>query len=491
MKAGPLGAKAVLAAIHSIFVGTDAEVGAAATNTEIEVALRTGKPAPALFACHPVNPNPSSQQAAPASPARPAGNLRWLMVFMAFFATAINYIDRANLGVAAPFIAKDLNLSKEATGALLGAFFWTYAAFQLPSGWFIDKVGARIAYAGAVVWWSLFTAVAALANSFGSLFGARLLLGVGEAPAYPCNAKIVSEWFPRRERAFATSVFDSGNRFGAALSLPIVAFIIGQFGWRMSFVITGALGFVWTFFWLRIYRPPAEHPEVTAEERAYIESDQTQTVGDDPAPAIRWSDLFRYRTIWGMMLGFFCFNFVIYFFLTWFPTYLQEARGLNLKQMGLLGMIPAFVAIFGGYLGGYVSDRLVRSGMRLTLARKIPLVGGMLLSSSIGLAVLAESTAAAIALMSLSYASLAFAGASIWSLPADVAPSRNYVGSIGGIQNFASNMGGVCTATFVGVAVGKTGGFVLPLLVAGGFSLLGAFSYLFILPEIKPLEPKA
>jgi D-galactonate transporter len=413
------------------------------------------------------------------------------MVFMAFSATAINYIDRANLGVAAPYIAKDLNLSEEATGALLGAFFWTYAAFQLPSGWFIDKVGARIAYAGAVVWWSLFTAAAALANTFGTLFGARLLLGVGEAPAYPSNAKIVAEWFPRRERALATSIFDSGNRFGTALSLPIVSFIIAQLGWRMSFVITGSLGFVWTFFWLRIYRPPAEHPTVTPEERAYIESDQPQSTGDAKAATVRWRDLFRYRAIWGMMLGFFCLNFVIYFFSTWFPTYLIKARGFDLKQMGLVGMIPAIVAIFGGYLGGYVSDRLVRSGMSLTLARKIPLVGGMFLSSSIGLAVLVESTTAAIALMSLSYASLAFAAASIWSLPADVAPSRNHVGAIGGIQNFASNMAGVCITTFVGIALARTGGFVVPLLVAGGFSLLGAFSYLFILPEIKPLEPKA
>jgi MFS family permease len=411
-----------------------------------------------------------------------------MMVFMAFTATAINYIDRANLGVAAPYIAKDLDLSPEATGYLLGAFFWTYALFQLPSGWFIDKVGASIAYAVAVVWWSLFTAAAALANSFRALFGVRLLLGVGEAPAYPANAKIVSEWFPRRERALATSIFDSGNRVGTALSLPIVSAIIAQFGWRMSFVITGALGIIWTFFWLKMYRTPAEHPAITPEERAYIESDQPPQKADDTNNKVRWRDLFRYRTIWGMMLGFFCLNFVIYFFSTWFPTYLVKARGFDLKQMGFIGMIPALVAVFGGYLGGYVSDRLVRSGMRLSVARKIPLVGGMFLSSSIGLSVLVESTAAAIALMSLSYASLAFAAASIWSLPADVAPTRDHVGSIGGIQNFASNLAGICITMFVGKMLAKTGGFVVPLLVAGGFSLLGAFSYLVIVPEIKPLE---
>jgi D-galactonate transporter len=411
-----------------------------------------------------------------------------MMVFMAFSATAINYIDRANLGVAAPYIAKDLDLSPEATGYLLGAFFWTYALFQLPSGWFIDKVGARLAYAVAVVWWSLFTAAAALANGFGALFGVRLLLGVGEAPAYPANAKIVSEWFPRRERALATSVFDSGNRVGTALSLPIVSAIIAQFGWRMSFVITGALGIVWTLIWLKVYRTPEQHPHITPEEKAYIQSDQIPQQTASAEGKVRWRDLFRYRTIWGMMLGFFCLNFVIYFFSTWFPTYLVKARGFDLKQMGFIGMIPALVAVFGGYLGGYVSDRLVRSGLRLSVARKIPLVGGMFLSSSIGLSVLVESTWAAIALMSISYASLAFAAASIWSLPADVAPTRDHVGSIGGIQNFASNLAGICITMFVGKMLAKTGGFVVPLLVAGGFSLLGAFSYLVIVPEIKPLE---
>ncbi|MEY2600334.1 MAG: hypothetical protein RLZZ142_2593 [Verrucomicrobiota bacterium] len=412
------------------------------------------------------------------------------MVFMAFSATAINYIDRANLGVAMPHIAADLDLSPRAQGLLLGAFFWTYAAFQLPSGWFIDKVGARVAYLVAVLWWSLFTAAAAVARGFGSLFGIRMLLGVGEAPAYPANAKIVADWFPRRERALATSIFDSGNRVGTALSLPIVSWIIQQFGWRMSFVITGMLGVVWAVFWLWIYRPPAEHRWVSKEERAYIESDQPQAVEGSAGEKVGWRELFRYRTIWGMMLGFFCLNFVIYFFSTWFPTYLVKARGFDLKKMGMVGMIPALVAVLGGYLGGFVSDRLVRSGMRLTLARKIPLVGGMFLSSCIGLSVFVESNEACIALMSFSYASLAFAAASIWSLPADVAPSKRHVGSIGGIQNFAANLAGVCITLFVGEMLKKTGGFAVPLVVAGGFSLLGAFSYLVIVPEIKPLDQR-
>jgi D-galactonate transporter len=413
------------------------------------------------------------------------------MLFMAFLATAINYVDRANLAVAMPYVQAELGLSPAASGALLGAFFWTYAAFQLPSGWFVDRVGARLAYAAAVTWWSLFTAVMAVASSFATLFGFRLMLGVGEAPAYPCNAKVVAEWFPRSERGLASGIFDSGARVGTALSLPIVTAIIAAFGWRTSFVITGALGLVWTVVWLRVYRRPREHARVSAAELAYIEAGQPP-VPQNPAadePTIGWRDLFRYRTVWGMMLGFFCLNFVVYFFITWFPTYLVRERGFTLLKLGIFGTFPALFAIVTGWAGGLVSDALVRRGKSLTVARKIPIVLGMVVSSSIALAVLVPSAGWALVLLALSYGSLTFAGACVWSLPGDVAPTPRHVGSISGIQNFASNLAGVCISTFVGVMLGRTGGFLIPLLVAGGFSLLGAVSYLFVVGEIAPLRP--
>lgn len=432
----------------------------------------------------------SSQSSAPTSPGESSG-VRWLMVFMAFLGTAINYVDRANLSVAVPYVQQEFGLDSAQMGAILGAFFWTYAAFQLPSGWFVDRVGERVAYAAAVVWWSAFTALTAVARGFTSLFALRVFLGIGEAPAYPCNAKIVSEWFPARERAFAASIFDSGARVGTALSLPIVTALIAWVGWRASFIVTGALGFVWTAVWLLVYRRPREHARVSAAELAYIEAGRAEPAMDlaEGFVKLRWRDLFRYRTIWGMMLGFFCLNFVVYFFITWFPTYLVQERGFTLLKLGIFGMIPALVAIPAQWAGGLASDALVRRGVRLTLARKIPIVCGMILSSSIALAVVVPSASWALALLALSYGSLTFAGASVWSLPADVAPSRSYVASIGGIQNFASNLAGICIATFVGVMVGKTGGFLVPLMVAGGFSLLGAFSYLFIVGEIKPLPP--
>jgi len=414
------------------------------------------------------------------------------MLLMAFLATAINYVDRANLAVAIPYMQGEYGLTPAASGALLGAFFWTYAAFQLPSGWFVDKVGARLAYAAAVSWWSLFTALMAASNGFASLFGVRLMLGVGEAPAYPCNAKVVSEWFPRSERGLASGIFDSGARVGTALSLPIVTAIIAAFGWRASFVVTGALGLVWTALWLQIYRRPREHAGVSATELAHIEAGQAAVPQQDPAiapPKIAWRDLFRYRTVWGMMLGFFCLNFVVYFFITWFPTYLVKERGFTLLKLGIYGTLPALFAIVTGWAGGLVSDALVRRGKSLTVARKIPIVSGMVLSSSIALAVLVPSAGWALALLALSYGSLTFAGACVWSLPGDVAPTSRHVGSISGIQNFASNLAGICISTFVGVMLGRTGGFLVPLLVAGAFSLLGALSYLFVVGEIAPLPP--
>jgi ACS family D-galactonate transporter-like MFS transporter len=308
--------------------------------------------------------------------------------------------------------------------------------------------------------------------------------------AYPTNAKAVSEWFPKSERAFATSIYDSGARAGSVLALPLCTWIIGSFGWRASFIVTGLIGVIWAILWNRMYRHPSKHPKVSQTELDYIVAGQTAVNPAVQGPKVPWSSLFRYRTIWGMMLGFFCLNFVIYFFVTWFPTYLRDGRGFTAVKTGIFGMIPGLFAMLAGWLGGQTSDFLVRRGMSLTKARKIPIVGGMAMASSIGLAVIVPSAAGAVALLALSYGSLCFAAASIWSLPADVAPTTRHVASIGGIQNFASNTAGICITYIVGKLLAKTGGFVAPLMLAGGFAILGALSYLFIVPEIKPLEAK-
>jgi ACS family D-galactonate transporter-like MFS transporter len=412
--------------------------------------------------------------------------LRWTMIFMGCAANAINYIDRANLAVAAPGIRTEFGISPAVMGVILGAFFWTYAAMQLPFGWFIDKVGARIALAVAVMWWSVSTILTGLARGVGTLMGFRLLLGVGEAGAYPSGAKINMDWFPKGERAIAASIFDSGSRIGAALSLPLVTWLIGGWGWRISFAVTGALGIAWTIMWVIKYRRPEEHPGVTPQELAQLQAQRGVPKSQTHVP---WSSLFSYRTIWGMMIGFFCLNFVIYFFITWFPTYLIQARGFSLAQLGTLGLLPGLVSIPCGWLGGFTSDALYRRGWSLTAARKTCLVGGMLTSSVITFSVFAPNVYVALAFFAIAYGALAFTAASIWSLPGDVAPSPAHVASIGGIQNFAANIAGIITTSFTGVMLAITGGsFVVPLMTAGGVCILGAAVYMFLIEDIAPLE---
>lgn len=419
---------------------------------------------------------------------------RWLVVFFCFLAIAVNYIDRANLAVAAPHIMKEFGLGPASMGLLLSGFFWTYAVMQLPFGWFVDRVGARLALPLAVGWWSVFTAATAVAGGFAAMFGCRLMLGVGEAGAYPSCAKLVSQWFERDERALATSIFDSGSRVGSALSLPVVAAIIAAWGWKASFVITGVLGLVWIVGWAAIYREPAAHAafsrvRASAPNAAHSAATAASAPQTAPGPTIRWTTLFRYRTVWGMMLGFFCLNFVIYFFITWFPSYLIEARGFSLKSLGTLGTLPAIASIPGGWLGGWISDTLVRRGWSLTAARKTCIVGGMLLSSVITLTAVVPGVYEMLALFAVAYGSLAAAAASIWSLPADVAPTPQHVASLAGIQNFASNLAGIALTTFTGIMLQLTqGSFTIPLVVAGGFCVLGAASYLLLVGRVEPLR---
>jgi len=424
------------------------------------------------------------------APGRPRGNVRWVVVLLLFLGTTIVYVDRANLSAAIPQIQKEFALSSTQVGLVLSGFFWTYAVFQLISGWFVDKVGVRVAYAGAALLWSLFTAMTALGRGFGSLFGLRLLLGIGESPAYPCNAKAVREWVPRQERGLATGIFDSGSRVGTALALPIVVVLIALAGWRGSFVLTGFLGVVWAAVWWFFYRRPQEHRLVSAEERAYIEAGQ-ETVQDDPATRarIRWIDLLRYRAVWGMVLGNFCIAFVIYWFVTWFPSYLVQGRGFDLPSLGLFGAIPALVAVPTGWLGGIAADALIRRGWDVTRARKTLIVGGLLLSTCIVLSLFTDSSAVAITLLSISYGALTFANASVWLLPGELAPSSDHVASLAGIMNFAGSAAGVTTSIITGALLDLTGGsFVAPLLTAGGFILLGVVAYAFVIGRVEPVH---
>ncbi|MDN7179961.1 MFS transporter [Caballeronia sp. SEWSISQ10-4 2] len=416
--------------------------------------------------------------------------IRWAMILMCFLANVINFIDRANLAIAAPSIRADLGLDAVGMGLVLSAFFWTYAFLQLPAGWFIDKVGVRVSLALAVGWWSVFTIATGAARGLAQLVGMRLMLGVGEAAAIPSFAKVAFNWFPRSERGLASSIFDSGSRVGSALSLPLVVWLISIVGWRGSFAITGGIGIVWALAWWFIYRDPERYRAIApiAVDALLAQRSAPAVAASPDEPKVLWLDLFRYRTIWGMMIGLFCLNFAIYFFITWFPSYLLQSRGFSLASLGTWGMLPALLAVPGGWLGGYVSDSLFRRGWSATAARKTCLVLGMLLSSSIALSAFVDSVWGCLALFALAYASLSFAGANVWTLVGEVAPTPAHVASIGGIQNFAGNLAGIFITTFTGVMLSITkGSFVVPLVAAGALCVVGALSYLFVVGKVEPL----
>jgi len=414
--------------------------------------------------------------------------IRWLMISLCFLANAISYIDRANLAIAAPSIRTELGLDAAAMGLVLSAFFWTYAVMQLPAGWFIDKVGVRVSLAVAVGWWSVFTMATGIARNTWQFIAMRLALGVGEAAALPSFTKVAFNWFPRRERGIACSIFNSGSTAGSAFSLPLVAALIALVGWRGAFAVTGLLGIAWAICWWFIYRDPEKYRAVApAQVDALLAERSTPVV---VTTKIAWVDLFRYRSVWGLMIGLFCLNFAIYFFITWFPSYLLEARGFSLAKLGTWGMLPAVMAIVGNWAGGLVSDWLMRKGWSATKARKTCLVLGMALASSIALAAFVESTAVCLALFTLAYASLSFTGANTWTVVSEIAPTPGHVASIAGLQNFAGNLAGILITTFTGVMLAITkGSFLIPLAVAGALCVLGALSYLFVLGNVEPLPP--
>ncbi|UEL28083.1 MFS transporter [Pseudarthrobacter sp. L1SW] len=415
---------------------------------------------------------------------------RWMIIWLAFIGLSINYLDRSSLSVALPFMGKDFELSATQQGLIFAAFFWAYDFCQLAAGWYVDKVGPRRSFSLAAVWWSVFTMVTAAATNFWSLFAARFLLGVGESPAPSTAAKVVATWFPVRERAFATSIWDSGSRVGAVIALPIVTLIVAFTSWHAVFIIIGIAGIIWAAVWWKVYRSPEEHPTADAAEVAYIQEGGARSAAsdDEGAAKLPWRSLFKYRTVLSMMFGFFCLNSAIYFFITFFPSYLVKERGFDLLKLGFFGAIPGICAVLFGWLAGYVADRAVQRGVSITRVRKTAIAGGLAGGSVIMFAALVPEAWMALALLSVAYSSLTVAATGIWSLPADVAPSSRHVGSIGGLQNFASNLAGIFTPILIGVLVDQTGSFVAPLAVIGAVALIGAANYLFVMGKIEPLK---
>ena len=423
-------------------------------------------------------------------------NIRYFILAMLFIVTTFNYVDRATLSIAASAMRKELGFDAVTMGMAFSAFGWSYTAMQIPGGWVLDKYGARVVYGSGLFLWSMFTVLQGTVgffagSAFAMLFGLRFLMGIAEAPAFPANARITAMWFPTHERGFASAIFNSAQYFALAVFTPLMAWTLHAFSWHYIFFWTGAAGIVISIFWFKVIRDPKSHSGVNQAEMDYIEAGGgLASLGDKKTP-IKWNyvrALVQNRQMIGVYLGQFCLNTITWFFLTWFPTYLVEAKGMSMLKVGIVASIPAIAGFAGGVLGGYWSDWLLRRGKSLTVARKTPIIIGLVFSSSIILANYVDSTVLVVAVMSLAFFSKGI-GALGWCVVGDTSP-KEMMGVSGGIFNMVGNLASIVTPLAIGYILKVTQSFNGALVFVGIMGLLGAMSYLFIVGDIHRVELK-
>jgi ACS family D-galactonate transporter-like MFS transporter len=416
---------------------------------------------------------------------------RWFMLLLLFILTAINYMDRTNMAVVASSMSSELGFHAATMGLLFSAFAWAYGIMQIPGGWFIEIVGSRIAYTISLFLWSTFTLFMGFGHTFAQLFGIRMAIGAAEAPAFPTNSRVVTAWFPAKERATATSIYTAGEFIGLAFLTPFLFWILEQYGWREIFYITGIIGVVASVAWYLLYRDPGPESGANEAELAYIHEGGGLTEIAQTKTHVTWNqiaELFKHRQLIGIYIGQFANTSTMYFFLTWFPTYLIMSKNLPLLKAGIYAIIPYVGALVGVLLGGYWSDWMLRNGYSLSRARKTPIICGLLCSMTIIGANYADSLNVIIVIMAIAFFGQGMA-AIVWSTVGDIAPT-NTVGLAGGVFNFIGNLAGIITPIVIGVILQLTGSFVGAMLFIGAVAAMGVFSFLFIVGDIHRIEVK-
>jgi MFS transporter, ACS family, hexuronate transporter len=408
------------------------------------------------------------------------GYFRWVICALLLFGVTKNYIDRQVLGVLKTTLQHDFGWTDVQYGHLVSYFQIAYAAGMLLMGRLIDRFGTRAGYALAMAFWSLASMAHAAAGSFATFAAARFALGFGEAGVFPASIKCVAEWFPKKERALATGIFNAGTNAGAIVTPLVVPWIALHWGWRSAFLLTGVLGFVWLIFWLLIYRKPEEHPRLSKAELDYIRSDPSEPIGK-----VSWSALLPHRQTYTFVVGKFLTDPIWWFYLFWIPDFLQRKHGLALMNIGVPIMVIYLISDVGSVAGGWFSSRLIRHGSSVNAARKITMLICALGVTPIVFAYRIESLWGAVLLIGLAAAAHQGFSANLYTLTSDMFPARA-VGSVVGIGGMAGAIGGMLIAEVVGHVLQWTGSYMVPFVMAGSAYLIALLLIQILAPKLEP-----
>jgi len=400
----------------------------------------------------------------------------------------VNYFDRVNLSVSHAALYTAFGISNITFGYLSGAYNWTYAMCQLPVGVLLDRLGVRRVGRISTLLWSVASFAAAMTPNIRGFFAARLVLGVGEAPTFPANAKAIGLWFPSRERSLATAIFDAAAKFASAIGIPVIGVLLLKFGWRWSFAITGLVSLLYFALFSKIYRDPDDDPALSDIERQYILEDAHLLPHAEPAKA-SLGYLLRQRKVLGLAIGFGSYNYVFYLLLTWLPSYLSAALHIDLLHSFLYTSVPWLFATFTDLAAGLGSDALIQRGWDASRVRKTVLVCGTTFGLGILGAAHAHTAPQALLWISLSIGGLSAAAPIGWSIPSVIAP-RGSVGTVGGIVNLSNQISGIAAPILTGYVVAATKSYAWAFGIAAIYLFLGISSYIFLLGRIEQVEPE-
>lgn len=414
---------------------------------------------------------------------------RYITLLMIFITVVICYVDRANLAVASAHIQEEFGITKAQMGYVFSAFAWLYTLCQIPGGWFLDRVGSRLTYFIAIFGWSVATLLQGFATGLLSLIGLRAITGIFEAPAFPTNNRLVTSWFPEQERASAVGFYTSGQFVGLAFLTPLLIWIQELLSWHWVFIITGGIGIIWSFIWIKFYQAPSQSKGINKAELDYIREGGAMVDGDAPnekktrtkLTAADWKLVFH-RKLCGVYLGQFAVTSTLWFFLTWFPNYLTQEKHIAALTAGFMTTVPFLAAFVGVILSGIVADRLVRSGRSLGFARKTPIICGLLISTCIMGANYTNDPIWIMTLMAIAFFGNGFASIT-WSLVSSLAPVR-LIGLTGGMFNFVGGLGGITVPLVVGY-LAQDYGFAPALVYISAVALIGALSYILLVGDVK------